>query len=122
MHKLEIEPVKHDDYLAELQEDGYQDEKRYANAFASGRSRMKGWGRQKIRMHLMAKRVDKSLINEALSTLVDDEYMERLRNLVAYKLESTKAKDDYERKSKVYRFLQQRGYETEHIKAVLFTD
>jgi len=122
MQKLGVIESLYDDYLKELQEDNYQNELRYAEAFASGKMRLKAWGARKVEMHLKQKRVEHSIIRTVLEGSQDDAYMERLKELVEQKLERVKGKDDYERKSKVFRFLQQKGYESDLIHKVLFRD
>jgi regulatory protein len=122
MQKLGVIESLYDDYLKELQEDNYQNELRYAEAFASGKMRLKAWGARKVEMHLKQKGVDSSIIRTVLEGSQDDAYMERLKELVEQKLERVKGKDDYERKSKVFRFLQQKGYESDLIHKVLFRD
>lgn len=122
MRQLGVLESVYDDYLKELQEDGYQDELRYAESFASGKMRIKAWGTRKVEMHLKQKRVSSEIIRSALEGSQDEAYMERIRELVDYKLERVKGKNDYERKSKVFRFLLQKGYESNLIHKVLFQD
>ena len=120
MRQLGVIESLYDDYLKELQDDNYQNEERYAESFASGKMRLKAWGARKVEMHLKQKGVDSSIIRAVLEGSQDDAYMERLKELVEHKLERVKGKDDYERKSKVFRFLQQKGYESDLIHKVLF--
>lgn len=118
MRSLGVIASLYDAYLSELQEEGYQNEERYAMAFAQGRMRMKGWGLRKIELHLKQKGVPAQIITAALEH--DEDYAGRLRELAIHKFSSTKGKSDYERRSKVFRYLQQRGYETELIHKLLF--
>ena len=120
MQKLGVIESLYDDYLKELREDNFQNEQRYAEAFASGKMRLKAWGARKVEMHLKQKGVDSSIIRSVLEGSQDEEYMERIKDLAKHKLERVKGKDDYERKSKVFRFLQQKGYESDLIHMVLF--
>lgn len=120
MRLLGVIESLYDDYLKELQEDGYQNEERYAEAFASGKMRLKAWGANKVRMHLKQKGVSSEIIQRVLEDSQDKDYLERLKELADRKLEGVKGKDDYERKSKVFRFLQQKGYESDLIHKVLF--
>ncbi|NNC84301.1 MAG: RecX family transcriptional regulator, partial [Flavobacteriales bacterium] len=47
--------------------------------------------------------------------------LESIRELAQYKMERVKGKDEREKKSKVFRYLQQKGYESDIIYQVLFT-
>jgi len=99
-----------------------QNEERYAESFASGKMRIKAWGANKVKMHLKQKGVPDDVIQNVLEDRQDEEYMTRIQELADYKLERVKGKNDYERKSKVFRFLQQKGYESNLIHKVLFED
>ena len=52
LHKKEVEEL-----IARLIEEEYLNEERFARLFASGKSRIKGWGKQKIRHELRLKGV-----------------------------------------------------------------
>ncbi len=120
MMQLEVPAVMGDDYLHLLKEDDFQNEERYALSFIEGKFRMKGWGKLKIQNHLRAKGVEQDIILRNMENLSSDSYLEQLRELAESKLEKVKGKNDYERKGKVFRYLQQRGYESSLIHRVLF--
>jgi regulatory protein len=120
MDALGIVASMHVEYMEILQEEGMQDELRYAESFVQGKLRIKGWGLRKVEQHLKHKGVDTQVIQQALEGRQDDDYMERLKHIAESKLEQAKGKDEYERKSKVFRYLQQRGYETSLIHRALF--
>jgi len=120
MMQLEVPAVMGDDYLHLLKEDDFQNEERYALSFIEGKFRMKGWGKLKIQNHLRAKGVEQDIILRNMENLSSDSYLEQLRELAESKLEKVKGKSDYERKGKVFRYLQQRGYESSLIHRVLF--
>ncbi len=82
---------------------------------------MKGWGKNKIRMHLIQKKVPAQLMQEYLQNVEETEYLDKLKELASNKLERVKAKNDYEKKAKVFRYLQQKGFESSLIHEVLFS-
>lgn len=104
--------------IAHLIQERFLDEQRFADAFASGKHRMKKWGRQKIKQQLKSKFVPERCINDALKTIDADEYFQNLTSLVTKKW-NEKPGDSFEKKQKVFRFLYQKGYETDLIEEAL---
>ncbi|MBP5259014.1 MAG: RecX family transcriptional regulator [Paludibacteraceae bacterium] len=97
-----------------LQAGGYLDEARYARAFVHDKFRFAGWGRIKIRYALRMKRVDENAVSEALGTLDEEEYLERVKTLLAAKKRSLSG-DARAIRAKLLRFAASRGFETEVI-------
>src|SRR5450631_2810087 len=69
LYKQEVEEL-----ISRLIEEEYLNEERYAIQFASGKSRIKGWGKVKIRYELKQKGVSDFCISKALKLLDDKEY------------------------------------------------
>jgi regulatory protein len=61
-----VEPVTIDEAVAELQEQGYLDDARYAQRFAEDRRTIDAWGAERIERRLLAVGVDPQLIEVAL--------------------------------------------------------
>lgn len=101
--------------LAELISQGFLNEERFACAFASGKFRIKGWGRKRIEHALRARQVSDYCIRKALQALPEDEYQAMLHNLLRQKYEelARKAPTSAERRAALLRFAAQRGYETD---------
>jgi len=109
--RKEIEAV-----LAQLMEEGYLDEERFALAFARGKFRMKHWGKEKIRFVLQQKQVSEYCIGKALSSIDDADYCKALESVASNKLELLKnEKNILTRKRKLRDHLLQKGYESELI-------
>lgn len=106
--------------IAHLIQERFVDEQRFADAFASGKHRIKKWGRQKIKQHLKAKFVPQRCIEDALKSIDSEEYLQNLITLVSKKWKE-KPGDSFEKKQKVFRFLYQKGYETDLIEEALKT-
>jgi len=72
------------DYLID---ENYLNEERYIEAFVRGKFRIKKWGRNKIKMGLMAKRVfDETLISKAFDSEIEiEDYLKTLRGLIEQK-------------------------------------
>lgn len=103
--------------LADLITNNYLSEQRFAEAFTSGRVRIKKWGRIKIRTELKQKHISEYSIKKAFEQIDDTVYIENLNHLAERKWNMLSAeKDSYTKKTKVYRFLSSKGYETDLIK------
>ena len=87
------------------------DEQRFAAFYSRDKFRFSGWGRIKIAYHLSAKFVDKSCIAEALQSIDEEAYFERLQDLLIKKKQQIKNKDPWQTKASLVRYAQSRGFE-----------
>ena len=118
LFKKEVEEL-----MSRLIEEGYLNEERFALQFASGKSRIKGWGRQKIRYELRQKGISEFCIRNALNSLDSAEYELGFSRLASKKWSSLKAeKNIFVKKSKWQQFLLQRGFEPALIKKWSFPE
>jgi regulatory protein len=103
--------------LADLISNNFLNEERFAEAYVSGKTRIKKWGRIKIRIELQRRFISEYSINKGLKTIDPDQYWEALLDLAARKWEALKMEtNDYKRKMKIYSFLSAKGYETDIIR------
>lgn len=100
-----------------LVEDGFVSDYRYSCAYAREKSSISGWGPIKISMALLAKKIDRSVIDNALCEMDVDRANERLKKLLASKWRSLS--DDPQGKLKLIRFALSRGYEYDSIRSVV---
>lgn len=102
--------------IAEVIEAGLLNEERFAKSFARGRFRIKQWGRIKIVQHLKQHRLSEYCIKKGLGEIHADEYYKTLLKLTDNKWNSLKTERNLHiRKGKVFRYLQQKGYESSLI-------
>lgn len=103
--------------IADLISNNFIDEQRFAEAFVSGKFRIKRWGRIKITSYLKQKHISIYSIKKGLEEINLDEYWETLVVLASKKkIElDLKITDNWEKKNKVFRFLQSKGYESDLI-------
>jgi regulatory protein len=105
-----------DRLIAELIRSNFLNEERFARAYCSGKFRIKGWGRIKIRQHLKSKHVTDKCIQLGMQEIDPDEYYSYLIKLTHRKWSDlSKEKNHWNRKAKLIRFLQQKGYEQDFI-------
>lgn len=122
--KLGITGEQRDQLMAHLISERFLDEERFAEAYCSGKLRIKHWGRNKIRQGLKAKLVSKVSIERGMKTIDDGEYYAILLKEAEKKLRDLeKVKDPWEKKVKMQRYLAGKGFEfdlvLEAIAAVL---
>lgn len=104
--------------LARLRSEGYVDNQRFAEAYVSGKFRIKHWGRHKIRQGLKYKGLDTELISWALSSVTDQEYLDSMEELAEKKMRTLGPIKDFQTEIKLQRFLISRGFEVELVQAL----
>lgn len=110
----DIQPIM--DYL---RNERYVDNSRFARAYALDKFRFNRWGRKKIAMMLSSKGIDKQIIGEALEVIDDGKYLEILATVLDEKNRTLSEPDTYRRRSKLFAFAMQRGFEPELIWAAI---
>lgn len=108
-----------DEIIAYLIEERYVDNQRYANSYTRDKFRFNHWGKYKIGMMLKSKDIESEFIEEALSQIDEEEYLEKLQQILQDKLRSLKYSSEYEKKGKLFKFAQSRGFESGAISKVI---
>ena len=108
-----------DEIIAYLIEERYVDNQRYANSYTKDKFRFNHWGKYKINMMLRSKDIDSETIEEALGQIDEEEYLEKLQQILQDKLRSLKYSSEYEKKGKLFKFAQSRGFESSAISKVI---
>ncbi|MBO5780255.1 MAG: RecX family transcriptional regulator [Muribaculaceae bacterium] len=100
----------------------FVDNSRFARAFANDKVMFAGHGRLKIRMALISKRIERSIIDEALNEIDEEAYREKLRDILTAKARQITDVDTFEGRTKLFRFGASRGFEpalvSEMVKAM----
>jgi len=102
--------------LRHLIEEKYIDNRRYAEAFVRDKYRFNKWGRIKIAQGLRMKGIDNDMIEAAMETINEKEYIDILRDLIKAKRKSTRGASEYEINGKLIRFATGRGFEFDTIR------
>lgn len=108
--------------MQRLVEGRYVDDSRFARAFVIDKVRYNKWGRRKVEQALWMKHIDKSVANEVLDDISDEEYLSVLRPLLKQKRKSTKAQNEYELTMKLIRFALSRGFTMDIIRQCIDVD
>ncbi len=106
--------------LAQLIEEDYLNEERFAKQFAGGKFRMKEWGRVKIKYELKKKQVSEYCIKKGLKEIDEDDYLEVLAKLAEEKWNTLKGeKNVFIKLRKTQDYLLQKGFETDLVREAL---
>jgi regulatory protein len=106
--------------LADLARLGYVNDRQFAGQWASGRVRLRGFGRRRIEQELKNKGVDREIIRETLvEVFVDDTEIETAKKSAEKKLNTMKSVDRETRRRRLAGFLERKGFPHETIRAVL---
>ena len=97
--------------MIELINDSFIDEERYARSFCRGKFRIKKWGRRKIEFELKKKNIFSVCIKKGMEEIEMDEYLKELENQAEKKNNLIKDKNHFKRKSKLAKYLINRGFE-----------
>lgn len=114
MTKPEVEEI-----LADLISENFLNEERFANTFAGGHFRIKGWGRLKINHALYQKKVSAFNIKMALKSIDEADYLAKLEELANKKWKTLKGERGLARMAKTQAFLHQRGFEPALIQPIV---
>lgn len=101
--------------IASLIQDDFLNELRYAIAFASGKNRINGWGKNKIAYALKSKYVSEYCILKALSALDDEEYSNMLDRSLEKYVRRYNHLSRFDLQGKMYRYAYNRGFEKDDI-------
>ena len=112
-------PEHIDKIIDYLKNDNFLNEQRYCNAFVRDKFRFNQWGKTKIAMMLRTKNIAEETIAEAIDQIDDATYQQTVTTLLQTKLKGLKYRDEYDRKAKLIRFAQGRGFEYGIIAAAI---
>ena len=109
IHKNQNEIINH------LVQNNYINENRYALLYSMGKFNSRKWGKIKISTHLKKKGIKEKDINESIKKISETKYINVLSNLIIQKSQDIKEIDLFKKKSKIARYLYQKGYESNLI-------
>lgn len=101
------------DYLIN---ENFLNEKRYTEAYVRGKFFHKKWGKNKIVLGLMQKRIFGEVVDKAIKQeITDDDYLKMIADLIEKKSVLIEESDSLKKRDKLYRYLLGKGYESELI-------
>lgn len=114
-----VEPADAQKIIKTLIAEKFIDEERYVRFFVRDKFVFNQWGKVKIAFMLKSKKVPAALVEEALRGIDDEAYLDLLVKLLGDKSKKTKFVNEYDRKGKLVRFAQSRGFEFDTIEKAL---
>ncbi|GAB3962361.1 regulatory protein RecX [Spirosoma harenae] len=108
-----------EEVIAELIQQNYLNEERFAKSFAGGKFRVKGWGKRKIKQHLQQRGITGYNLDQAMKEIATDDYQETLKTLLDKKRQSLRDDNPLIIKQKLVRYAMSKGYESDLIFSVL---
>jgi len=115
LYKKDVEQL-----MAQMVEENYLNEERFAIQYAGGKFRMKQWGKVKIKYALKQKQVSDYSIKKALKEISESDYAKTLQKLAEQKLRTLKGERNiFIKKRKLQDYLLQKGYEGELVREVV---
>ncbi len=112
-------PQAKEEIILYLLQNNFLNEERFAKHFVSGKLNVNKWGRKKIEYQLRTKGVSNRNIQIALATIDDKSYKDILTSIATKKGTSINEKNPYQKRVKLTRYLQSKGYEMEWIMKVV---
>lgn len=101
-----------DHIVTHLIQENYLNEERFAKSFASGKFKIKNWGRVRITGELKQRNITRYNINIALKEIDDSTYLETFDALANKRLKAIKETNIQNRKRKLADYLLYRGWES----------
>lgn len=111
MRKMELDDEQMTRFINLLTEEGFLNDERFAISFASGKIRIKKWGRIKVRAELNRLRIASSLIELALDAFDEEEYDALVIETARKKSTLMRETDKFIKTGKIANFLLSKGIE-----------
>jgi regulatory protein len=108
-------PEAIDVVMVHLLQENFLNETRFAEAFVSGKLRIKKWGRLRLTLELKQRDISSVTINLALSKIDEGEYLEIFNALAEKKALLIQDANVYKSRKKLIDYLLYRGWETHLI-------
>ncbi len=101
--------------VADLIQNNYLNETRFAQSFARGKFKIKKWGKVKIHRELNKREISEYNIKMGMKEISDSDYEETFNMLLEKKLSELSHLSESEKKRKIFNYLSYRGWEVEKI-------
>lgn len=117
LQQMQLIPSMIDILMAELIQDNFLNEERFAQSFARGKFRYKKWGRNRIVRELKFRTISEYNIRTALKEISEEEYEDTLHEIAQKRLASIRETNALKRKKKLCDYLLYRGWESHLVYA-----
>lgn len=108
-----------EEIMAELIQENFLDEERFARSYAGGKFRIKQWGRLRIIRELKLRGLNDRIIRSAMGEIDEEEYGNTLRKLLQKKMSNTAVPTLNTQLLKAKQYALRRGYEPDLVNKLL---
>jgi len=112
LRNMNMIPEAIDEIVAQLIQENYLNEERFAQSYARGKFNIKKWGRIRITRELKFRGISKYNIKTALKEIEDDQYLITLDELSHKRLRAINETNIQKRRKKLADYLLYRGWES----------
>ena len=113
-------PLAIDTIIAQLIEDRFLNEERFAKSFARGKFNIKKWGKNRIVRELKFRNISKYNITTALKEIEPEAYLTALDDLAHKRLRQITETNIQKRRKKLADYLLYRGWESHLVYEITF--
>ncbi|MBN1252192.1 MAG: RecX family transcriptional regulator [Bacteroidales bacterium] len=115
LFKLGLEKNNIFEIVEQLEKENFINEERYCKFYVRDKYKIAKWGRKKIEFSLKQKQIPDEIIQNSLSEINQEIYIQVFENEMIKKQNQIKTDDFAKQKSKLLNFAQSRGYEADLI-------
>jgi regulatory protein len=115
-------PEAVENILAELINQNFLNEERFAQAYAGGKFRIKKWGRVKIKLELKKRKISDYCIRKAMKEIDEEDYGKTLKKILEEYAKKLTEKHPLKRRYRLVNYAQSRGFEQDLIWETLGTE
>ena len=108
-----------DKIIKSLLERRFIDDRRFSRAYVRDKLMFSHWGKRKIQLSLIQKRLDRDIIAEALDEIDETDYLTILKKIVLAKAKTINDADTYDGRTRLFRFAVSRGFEPALVSHVI---
>ncbi len=113
LYEWNLESDGVEEIISILIEQNFLDDARFSEFYVRDKFRFNKWGRIKLGYMLRAKNIDETYVSKALSQIDKSEYQKLLDQELLKKYNTIADKDTFQVKTKLLRFAQSKGFESE---------
>lgn len=111
-----------EEIMADLIQENFLNEERFARSFARGKFRMKQWGRNRIVRELKMRDISDYCIRKAMEEIEEADYLKTLAAVLESRAAHISETNDFAKKSKLAQYAMSRGFEAELVWQILTDD
>jgi len=108
-------PEARDEIFLYLINEGYLSEERFTRSYIRGKFYIKHWGKEKIKLNLKLKKIPEKLVYNCMNEIYEEDYIKQIHKFIEKLLPTIHDMKNFQKKSKLIRFLTSKGYEYDII-------